>query len=54
MATAGHEHEFGSYLLVAEMVLANVLVYVIAFSFIWCIGWVLRAWRASLRDGTTI
>jgi hypothetical protein len=32
----------------------NVLLYLIVFALLWSLGWVLRAWRASLRDGTTI
>ena len=32
----------------------NVLLYVIVFILLWSLGWVWRAWRASLRDGTTI
>ena len=32
----------------------NVLFYVIVFSVVWSLGWVFCAWRASLRDGTTI
>jgi uncharacterized membrane protein len=32
----------------------NVVLYVLAFVLLWCIGWVIRAWRGSLRDGTTI
>ena len=32
----------------------NVLLYLIVFTLLWSLAWVLRAWRASLRDGTTI
>jgi len=32
----------------------NVLLYVLIFTFIWSVAWVIRAWLASLRDGTTI
>jgi hypothetical protein len=32
----------------------NIIFYIIAFSVIWCLVWVFRAWRTSLRDGTTI
>ena len=35
-------------------VACNVLLYVILFTFLWSLGWFFRAWRASLRDGTTI
>ena len=54
MATDGHEHEIGAYAIIGMSIAANVLLYVVAFAFIWCVGWVFRAWRASLRDGTTI
>jgi hypothetical protein len=54
MATDGHEHELSAYLIIGMSVAANVFLYVLVFSLIWCVGWVLRAWRASLRDGTTI
>lgn len=32
----------------------NVVLYVIVFSVFWCLAWIVRAWRLSLRDGTTI
>ncbi len=32
----------------------NVVLYIIVLSFLWCLAWVIRAWRLSLRDGTTI
>jgi hypothetical protein len=32
----------------------NALLYVMVFSLLWSLGWVFRAWRRSLRDGTTI
>jgi len=54
MATDGHEHESGAYVVIGMSVAANVLLYALIFSLIWCVGWVFRAWRASLRDGTTI
>jgi hypothetical protein len=54
MITDGHEHERWSYLIIAASILGNAAVYVIAFTFVWCIGWVLAAWKASLRDRTTI
>ena len=54
MATDGHEHEIGTYEFIGISVLANILLYAVVFSLIWCGGWVFRAWRASLRDGTTI
>jgi hypothetical protein len=54
MATDGREHELIAYEIIAVSILANILIYSIVFTFIWCVGWVLRSWRASLRDGTTI
>jgi hypothetical protein len=32
----------------------NVALYVVVFLLIWCVAWVLAAWKVSLRDGTTI
>lgn len=54
IATDGREHELVAYEIIAVSILANVLIYSTVFTFIWCIGWILRAWRSSLRDGTTI
>lgn len=42
------------FAILALRIAANVLLYVILFTFLWSLGWVFRAWRASLRDGTTI
>ena len=54
MATDGHEHEIGAYEIIGMSMAVNIVLYAIVFSLIWCVGWVFRAWRASLRDGTTI
>ena|SRR5438105_2424254 len=35
-------------------VATNILVYVFVAGGFWCAAWVIRGWRASLRDGTTI
>ena len=32
----------------------NIALYVVVFVLIWGVAWVLAAWKASLRDGTTI
>ncbi len=40
--------------IVALSIAYNVVLYVIACVVIWCIVSVLAAWKASLRDGTTI
>jgi hypothetical protein len=54
LATDGREHELIAYEIIGLSVLANMLLYGFMFTLLWCGGWVLRAWRASLRDGTTI
>jgi len=54
MMTDGHEHEIGSYEVIAISILVNIVLYVSVFGLVWCLGWVFRAWRGSLRDGTTI
>jgi hypothetical protein len=54
MATEGREHTGTAYLIWAGAIAANALIYLLAFSALWAVGWVLRAWRQSLRDGTTI
>jgi len=54
MATDGREHELISYEIIGISVLVNIILYALVFTLIWCVGWVLRAGRASLRDGTTI
>ena len=35
-------------------VATNIIVYVFFAAGFWCAAWVIRGWRASLRDGTTI
>ena len=40
--------------LLALSVAWNVALYLVVFVLIWCVAWVLAAWKASLRDGTTI
>ena len=50
----GRGYDFSDYVILGISILANILLYVIVFSFVWCLGWVFRAWRGSLRDGTTI
>jgi hypothetical protein len=32
----------------------NIFLYLLVFTVLWSLAWVLRRWRASLRDGTTI
>jgi hypothetical protein len=50
--TLGHSPQ--AFVVLAWSIAWNVFFYVLLFTFIWCVAWVLRAWRASLRDGTTI
>ena len=54
MATETHGHDWFATKILGLSVAGNVLYYFIILTFIWCVAWVLRAWRASLRDGTTI
>ena len=54
MATENLGHSPQAFAILAWSIAWNVFLYVLFFTFIWCVGWVLRAWRASLRDGTTI
>ncbi len=32
----------------------NVLLYLVVFTVLWSVAWIIRQWRTSLRDGTTI
>ena len=54
MATETLGHSLQAFAILAWSIALNVFLYVLFFTFIWCVAWVLRAWRASLRDGTTI
>ena len=54
MATETLGYSPQAFAILAWSIAWNVFLYVVVFIFIWCVGWVLRAWRASLRDGTTI
>jgi hypothetical protein len=53
MATETLGHSPQAFAILAISIGWNVLFYVIVFTLVWSVGWVLRAWRASLRDGTT-
>ena len=53
MATEGHEHSFNGYLVLVGVIASNAVLYIIGFTAVWCVGWVMRAWRRSRRDGTT-
>ena len=54
MATETLGHSPQAFAILAWSIACNVFLYVLLFTFVWCVAWVLRAWRASLRDGTTI
>ena len=54
MATETLDHSLQAFAILVWSIGWNVFLYVLFFTFIWCVAWVLRAWRASLRDGTTI
>jgi hypothetical protein len=54
MATENMGHSVQAFGILAYSVAINVVLYVIAFSILWCLGWVFITWRLSLRDGTTI
>jgi hypothetical protein len=54
MATEMHGNDLFAKGLLAMSIFGNVLYYLFLLTFLWSIGWVFRAWRASLRDGTTI
>jgi hypothetical protein len=53
-ATENLGHSAEALGIMALSIAFNIILYVIVLSLIWGVGWVLRAWRASLRDGTTI
>lgn len=50
--TLGHSPK--AFAILAWSIGWNMLLCLIVFTFIWSAVWVLRAWRASLRDETTI
>ena len=50
----GRGYDFSDYVILGTSILANILLYVGVFSFVWYLGWAFRAWRGSVRDGTTI
>jgi hypothetical protein len=54
IATENLGHSPQVFLILAWSIAWNVLLYLIVFTLIWSVCWVLRAWRASLRDVTTI
>jgi hypothetical protein len=54
MATETLGHSLQAFAILAWSTAWNIILYVIVFSLLWSLGWVFCAWRASLRDGTTI
>jgi len=54
MATETLGHSAQGFEILGFSILYNVVLYALVFLFFWCVAWVFRAWRASLRDGTTI
>jgi len=45
---------YNSFAVLSLAVVTNIVIYVFAAAILWCIAWVVRGWRESLRDGTTI
>ena len=54
MATEEMGHSAGAFGILAYTIGINVVLYVLVFSILWSLAWLIRAWRLSLRDGTTI
>jgi hypothetical protein len=54
MATENMGRSAEAFGILAYSIGINVVLYVVVFSFLWSLAWVVRAWRLSLRDGTTI
>jgi hypothetical protein len=54
MATENMGHSAEAFGILVESIGINVVLYVVVTSIVWSLAWVIRAWRLSLRDGTTI
>jgi hypothetical protein len=54
MATENLGYSPQAFAILAWSIGWNILLYVIVFAVLWSLCWVVRAWRASLHDGTTI
>jgi hypothetical protein len=54
MATENMGHSAEAFGILTASIGINVVLYVIAACIGWSLAWVIRAWRLSLRDGTTI
>ena len=54
LAAERYQYSIPGYAVLVVLCVANAFFYSAIFTVIWSIGWMLKAWRASLRDGTTI
>ena len=54
MATEMLGHSLEAFRIVAVSIALNVILYICLFCLFWCLAWAIRAWRLSIRDGTTI
>jgi hypothetical protein len=54
MATENLGYSPQAFAILAWSIAWNILLYVIVFAVLWSLCWVVRAWRASFRDRTTI
>ena len=54
LATDSLGYSLEAFGILAVSIGYNVILYVVTFVAVWCVGWVIQAWRRSLRDGTTI
>jgi hypothetical protein len=54
MATENMGRSLEAFGILAYSIGINVVLYVVVASLFWSLAWVIRAWRLSLRDGTTI
>jgi hypothetical protein len=54
MATENLGYSPQAFAILAWSIGWNILLYVIVFAVLWSLCWVVRAWRTSLSDRTTI
>ncbi|SRR6266446_2543577 len=54
MATENMGRSAEAFGILAYSIAINVVLYVVVASILWSLAWAIRAWRLSLRDGTTI
>ncbi|HEV3392635.1 MAG TPA: hypothetical protein VG103_03915 [Chthoniobacterales bacterium] len=48
------DHAAQSLVVLGVSIAVNIFLYFLVFTVLWSFAWVLRRWRASGRDGTTI